>query len=213
MADSFEKIGELIRERREARGWSQEELARRAGTSQQNIGRLESGKVQHSRYLDKILSVLGSDIAKAVAQTAEAGDVIPQELLVGDKGMPLYAAAEGGNGAVIINFDPVDYLKWPAPLINIREGFGVLVVEESMVPAFEPGDIALVNPRLPPRKGKNCVLLGLETSSRVRALIKRYESQNDTLWRVKQWNPEEAFTLPKAEWPRCYSVVGKYDAR
>jgi transcriptional regulator with XRE-family HTH domain len=213
MADSFEKIGDLIRERREARGWSQEELAKRSGTSQQNIGRLESGKVQHSRYLERILKVLGLDLSKAVQQTAEAGDIIPQQLLVGDKGMPLYAQAEGGDGAVIINFDPIDYLKWPAPLINIREGFGVLVTEESMFPAFEPGDIALVNPRLPARRGKNCVLLGPDTGARVKALIKRYQSQADGAWRVSQWNPQEDFTLSKVEWPRCYSVVGKYDAR
>lgn len=213
MTDSYEKIGDLIRERREARGWSQDELAKRSGTSQQNIGRIESGKVQHSRYIEPILKVLGSDINRAVQQTAEAGDIIPQGLLVGDKGMPLYAQAEGGDGAIIINFDPVDYLKWPAPLINIREGFGVLVTEESMFPAFEPGDIALVNPRLPPRRGKNCVLLGPETSTKVRALIKRYQSQADGAWRVSQWNPQEDFTLSMVDWPRCYSVVGKYDAR
>lgn len=213
MTDSFEKIGDLIRERREARGWSQDELARRTGTSQQNIGRIESGKVQHSRYIEPILKALGSEINRAVQQTAEAGDIIPQSLLVGDKGMPLYAQAEGGDGAIIINFDPVDYLKWPAPLMNIREGFGVLVTEESMFPAFEPGDIALVNPRLPPRRGKNCVLLGPETSTKVKALIKRYQSQADGAWRVSQWNQPEDFTLSMVDWPRCYSVVGKYDAR
>ncbi|WP_189423584.1 XRE family transcriptional regulator [Devosia pacifica] len=213
MADSFEKIGDLIREKREARGWSQDVLAERVGTSQQNIGRIETGKVKHSRYIDPILRVLGSDISRAVSQTAEPGEVIPQDLLVGEKGMPLYAQAEGGDGAIIINFDPIDYLKWPAPLINIREGFGVLVTEESMFPAFEPGDIALVNPRLPPRRGKNCVLLGPESSMKVRALIKRYQSQSDGIWRVSQWNPAEDFSLAKAEWPRCYSVVGKYDAR
>lgn len=213
MNDSFEKIGDLIRERREARGWSQEELATKAGTSQQNVFRIEAGLVKHSRYIEPILKVLGSDISKAVAQTVEPGDIIPQGLLVGDKGMPLYAQAEGGDGAIIINFDPIDYLKWPAPLMNIREGFGVLVTETSMFPVFEPGDIALVNPKLLPRRDKNCVLLGPDSGSKIKALIKRYQGQSEGVWRVTQWNPVEDFELSKAEWPRCYSVVGKYDAR
>lgn len=213
MADNFEKVGEFIRERREARGWSQEELAHAAGTSQQNVGRIEAGAVKHSRYLQPILAALGSDVAKVLSLTTDPGDVIPRELLVGEKGMPLYSSAEGGDGAIIINFDPVDYLKWPAPLLHVPEGFGVLVSEESMFPAFEPSDIALVNPRLQPRKGKNCVLLGPENGTRIKSLIKRYQGQNDGAWRVSQWNPPEEFTLSKAEWPRCYSVVGKYDSR
>lgn len=213
MVDNFSKIGDLIRERREARGWSQVELAQRANTSQQNVARIESGAVKHSRYIQALLEVLGTDLGAAVSQTAEPADIIPHELLVGNKGMPLYASTEGGDGSIIINFDPIDYLKWPAPLLHVPEGFGVLVSEESMFPAYEPGDIALVNPRLIPRKGKDCVLLGEDMGSNVRSLIKRFQGHTDGLWRVSQWNPPENFELSKTDWPRCYSVVGKYAAR
>ena len=213
MVDNFRKIGELIRERREARGWSQAELAHRAETSQQNVARIESGAVQHSRYIQVLLQALGTDLGTAVSQTAGPDDLIPTELLVGNKGMPLYSSTEGGNGSIIINFDPIDYLKWPAPLLHVPEGFGVLVSEESMFPAYEPGDIALVNPRLAPRKGKDCVLLGEDKGSNVRSLIKRFQGNTDGLWRVSQWNPREDFELSKTDWPRCYSVVGKYAAR
>src|SRR4051812_7450605 len=123
MAEAPEKIGQLIRERREARGWSQQELATKAGTSQQNVGRIEAGSISHSRYVQPILEALGSDLGKALIQTTEPGDVIPQQLLVADKGMPLVASAEGGDGAIIIDFEPVDYLKWPAPLLHVKEGF------------------------------------------------------------------------------------------
>lgn len=213
MADSFEKIGDLIREGREARNWSQEDLAQKTGTSQQNIGRIETGKVKHSRYIQPILKVLGLDLSRAVSLTAETGDIIPRELLVGEKGMPIYASTEGGDGAIVINFDPIDYLKWPGPLLHVPEGFGVLVAEDSMFPAYEPGDIALVNPRMPPRKGRNCVLLGPAEGKRTRSLIKRFRGQSERVWKVSQWNPEEDFELSKAEWPTCYSVVGKYDQR
>lgn len=213
MTDNFEKVGDLIRERREARGWSQEELANRAGTTQQNVGRLEKGLIKHSRFIAPILSALGLDMGRAIAQTAEPSDLIPRELLVGDKGMPLFASTQGGDGALVINFDPIDYLKWPAPLLHVPEGFGVLVEEDSMFPVYEPSDIALVNPKLPPRRGKNCVLLGSTDGTRVKSLIKRYEGQTEGHWKVSQWNPQKDFTLSKVDWPRCMAVVGKYDAR
>lgn len=214
MSESAEKIGDQIRARREARGWSQAELGRRAGTNQQNVDRIEKGQVQNSRYLQAIVSVLNFDVGKAVQFNAESGELIEKDILVGSKGMPLYSATEGGAGATIVNFEPIDYLKWPAPLLHVPDGFGVLVVEESMFPVFEPGDIALVNPRITPRKGKNCVLLGPDTGRpQVKSLIKRFVSQGDSTWRVEQWNPQETFELAKADWPRCFSVVGKYDAR
>lgn len=196
-----------------ARGWSQADLAKAVGTVQQNVARIESGEVKHSRHLQAILAALRINLGGAISTTAEEGDLIPRDLLVGDKGMPLYASTEGGDGALIVNFEPIDYVKWPAPLIHVRDGFGVLVSEESMFPVFEPGDIALVNPKLQPRRGKNCVLLGPAETQTVKSLIKRFQAQTISTWKVSQWNPQEDFELSKKDWPRCYTVVGKYDAR
>lgn len=207
------KIGDLIKEAREARGWSQEALASKAGTTQQTLGRIENGRIQHSRALPDILQVLGLTPGKALALTAEPGDIIPAGLLVGDKGMPIYASTEGGDGAIVINFDPVDYVKWPAPLLHVKEGFGVIVSEESMFPAYEPGDIALVNPRVQPRRDQDCVLLSHEGGSKIRSLIKRFKGATPTIWRVSQWNPNEDFELAKSEWPRCWLVTGRYNSR
>lgn len=214
MAETTEtKIGDLIREAREARGWSQEMLAEKSGTTQQTLGRIELGRIQHSRALPQILQALGLTPGKAISLTAEPGDIIPAELLVGDKGMPIYASTEGGDGAIIINFDPVDYVKWPAPLIHVKEGFGVIVSEESMFPAYEPGDVALVNPRAQPRRDQDCVLLSPESGSKIRSLIKRFKGQSPSVWRVSQWNPNEDFELSKSEWPRCWLVTGRYNSR
>lgn len=212
MPDALENVGQFIRERREARGMSQEELAKKAGTTQQNVGRIEAGKIRHSRYVAPMLEALGTDLSKALPAVVEPGQIIPKELLVGDNDFPIFAAAEGGEGATIINYDPLDYVKRPAPLLHVKEGYGVVMVEESMIPAFWPGDIALVNPRQPPRRGKNALFLGPEGQT-VRALVKQYEGQSGGEWRVSQWNPREHFSLSKAEWPRCFAIVGKYDAR
>lgn len=47
-----------IRAAREERGWSQAELARRAGTSQQTVDRVERGEVSYSRALPDLIAAL-----------------------------------------------------------------------------------------------------------------------------------------------------------
>lgn len=53
--------GLKIREAREARGWSQAELAAKAGTYQQMVDRIESGAVQRSKLVPAIKAALGLD--------------------------------------------------------------------------------------------------------------------------------------------------------
>lgn len=52
-----------VREQREQKGWSQAELARRAGVAQSMISRLERGQLQsvHLPTLEKLARVLGCD--------------------------------------------------------------------------------------------------------------------------------------------------------
>lgn len=50
--------GSKIRKAREARNWSQNDLARKAGTNQATVDRLESGATQHSKYLAAVLEAL-----------------------------------------------------------------------------------------------------------------------------------------------------------
>ena len=55
-------VGELIRAARKARGWTQEELARRAGISARTIGDIERGRItgrspQIARRLAELLDL------------------------------------------------------------------------------------------------------------------------------------------------------------
>lgn len=54
-------IGEIIRNRREELGMSQEDLARKAGLRQPSIADIEAGRTQRSRYMPDIFRVLGLD--------------------------------------------------------------------------------------------------------------------------------------------------------
>jgi transcriptional regulator with XRE-family HTH domain len=57
------ELGEQVRRLRRARGWSQEELATRAHTSQAAIARLELGDVDPKvSTLERLSTALGADL-------------------------------------------------------------------------------------------------------------------------------------------------------
>jgi transcriptional regulator with XRE-family HTH domain len=62
-----------IRELREAKGWSQAELARRSGVPQSSISRLESGEQEsvNFQHLERLADVLGVHAALLIAHEPE----------------------------------------------------------------------------------------------------------------------------------------------
>lgn len=58
--------GKIIREAREKRRWSQQDLANRVGVSQPAIKKIESGETAQSKHLPKIAQVLDIDLAELV---------------------------------------------------------------------------------------------------------------------------------------------------
>lgn len=73
--------GKAIREAREALGWSQAKLAKRAGTYQQQVDRVERGAVANSRVVPAIRAALGIDLP---VHSATPGAVQPRELALSD---------------------------------------------------------------------------------------------------------------------------------
>ena len=196
---------------------TQKELAAKSGMSQQVINDIESGRTLKPRGLIELAAALETTVEELdpdrFMPKAPAG---PQQgvlkqlpIALGAKDLPIFAAAEGGGGAMLITFEPIDYMRRPAPLENVRDGYGVYIVGDSMVPAFEPGDIALINPHLPPTPGRDAILL-CHTDHQQEALIKRLVRATARDWHVQQWNPKREFSLPRSQWGQCHIVVGKY---
>ncbi|MBL3589997.1 MAG: hypothetical protein DIZ78_07635 [endosymbiont of Escarpia spicata] len=69
----METLGSRLRRKRRERGWTQEELALRAGTNQAVIQKIENGKSLRPRKIDEIAQVL---------------DVNPAWLMFGEKSGP-----------------------------------------------------------------------------------------------------------------------------
>ena len=207
------EINEAIKAKREQLGWSQEDLARRAGTSQQNVDRIESGAVKHSRYLPQIARAL--DLVPLLPTEPAASGVRPTPQFLGETDLPVYAAAEGGPGDMVVSTDPIEFVTRPWFLKNVKEGYAVVVTGESMVPVYEPGDLVIVNPRLPAIRGKNAIFVSGEERGEFKATVKRLERSTPSEWHVRQWNPPEGgaeqFVLRKKDWPKALRIVGRYE--
>src|SRR4051812_15400133 len=96
-------IGHQIRNRRRERRMSQAELAEKIGTHQQTIEKIEKGETKHSRYLHLITEEL--DLPSPTSKKSHAlkiGDEAPAPPLVGERDLPVYGAAEGGGGALVV---------------------------------------------------------------------------------------------------------------
>lgn len=208
------KIGPKIRERRAERGLSQESLAEAVGTTQSTVDRIESDDFKRMpSALPKIAAVLGFSLRELGFDVEGPAPKVhrPAPQFLGELDLPVYASAEGGAGTMVINTDPIQLVPRPWYLGNVREGYAVLVVGDSMEPVFEAGDMAVVNPRLPPRRGKDIILVADEHDGGFTATIKRLIGWTEREWKLRQYNPKKDFALPRKEWPKALRVVGKYD--
>lgn len=218
-------LKEIVRSRLAELGINPFEAARRGG--------LERGFI-NDILQDKKRSVKGNNILRLATALDIPADALfgtappdspalprafrparPGPKQAGAKDLPVYATAEGGDGLVTIaHTDAIDYVTRPDPLDHVSDGYGVYISGDSMAPAFEPGDYALVHPKLPPLKDVDVVLYRVfNPAGDSRALIKRLIGQTPQVWRVKQWNEPKEFELKKSEWSVCHRVVGKYSRR
>jgi transcriptional regulator with XRE-family HTH domain len=226
----METLGSRLRYARNARGVSQQIIADHLGIDRVNISTWESDQTRPDvSRISAIAKFYGASEAWLLSGEGEAPiksegqkklrathktAAVPGGQLLGTGKMPLYAGAMGGDGHVIVTFDAIDYVKRPAELENVKGGYGLLIVGESMIPAFWPGDMALVNPHLTPARQKNVILYHTPPNGgEVEAMVKQLEGWTPKEWHLKQWNPMLEFSEFRQEWPVCHRVVGKYDAR
>lgn len=203
-------LGDKIRARREALGFSQADLGARAGTSQQAIDRIEKGA--KGKHLLAVLKALSLDHDGNLQSDARHdGNRTTSNLIDDSNSLPLHASAEGGNGELIVTTEEIGRVPRPAMLASIRDAYAILITGSSMCKAYEPGDRAIVHPNLPPKRDTDVILYRTnDVDGETRAMIKRLIGWTETHWIVEQHNPERKFKLSRHEWTRIHRVVGNY---
>lgn len=221
----------FLRERREI--GSAAEFARRLGVPEVTYRAHESGvrgfgETQARRYADALRSnwvwlltgtgepfggtpdlvVPGPDLAVPDHQPAPSRQAPP-----GAPDLPVYASAEGGPSGMMVTYDPVDWLARPDALQNVRDAFAVYVIGESMEPRYEQGDMILVHPTRPPKRGDDVLLLSEQPDRAFAALVKRLVRWDSENWTVQQYNPAKEYPLSRSQWQRAQVVVGRFNRR
>lgn len=109
------------------------------------------------------------------------------------------AAACGTDGAFEFNSgDPIDYIRRPPRLENVRDVYALYILGASMSPWREEGQIVYVHPLQPPKIGDYVVLqlLPLRDGEAPRAYVKKLEKRNSLEITVSQYNPAKRLTFP-----------------
>lgn len=202
------EIRVLMRER----NWNQTELANALGVKQPTVSRWLAGTMPDPPQQEKIADL----IAGRLESPRAAAFTEPPDFL-GERDFPVYAAAEGGPGEMVVYTDPIDMVPRPWYMGRVKEGYGVLVVGDSMDPAFRPGEIAIVNPRLVAQPSTDVILVSETEHGEFKASIKYLIKQEPHRWYLRQYNPPEGeqrdFWRDKKDWQRAVRVVGKYAGR
>jgi phage repressor protein C with HTH and peptisase S24 domain len=208
-------MGNSLKSLRLAKGWTHDEAAEAMGISRGQFIKLERGErgltearlQKASRIFGvSVDAVLGSDTAPN-RRDKPPGGAFEAEIEV-------FASAEGGPGVMVVSADPIETVPRPWYLGNIKEGFAVLIAGESMEPAYEAGDLAIVNPKLPFVRGADFIFTtGDREDADWRGTIKRLRGWTDKEWRVEQFNPRREFSLSRKEWPEALRVVGRHSRR
>lgn len=209
--DSTE-IGNLVKNAREARHWSQEVLAKEAGgVGQSTIDRIEKGQFKRMPSdLPAICAALSLPLPDLDGRPAA---MLAPPRVTGERDFPVYASAEGGPGEVLRSADPIDFIPRPAPVAHVKDAYGLVITGTSMAPEFKPGETALVNPQLP-QLNDEVYIFYAEMHGEARATIKHLRRATATEWLVTQHNPPEGkkkdFTLSRREWRWAHRVFGKH---
>ncbi|QCO03050.1 helix-turn-helix domain-containing protein [Azospirillum argentinense] len=179
-----------LKEIREARGLSQEQVAEMAGTSQPQIYKLEKGL--RSMTLDwaaRLAPVLGVPVSALYEFTGGPdggvdivstikGETIPLIQVKHSSTeprpplervtMPVYAETWRGLAE-----EPIDEIARPANLTTARGPYALQVTSETMMPRFRPGQILHVAPKKPPVPGAGVVVQMQDGEMRLAEFVRR----------------------------------------
>lgn len=102
----------------------------------------------------------------------------------------------------------------PAFLEFSEKAFATKVLDNRNAPVYRARDTILIDPDEPALDGEDCVFTadpGAESGAP--AVIGCLVSSTPTAWIAKQYAAKEQRELPKATFPNCWPIVGRYRRR
>ncbi|MCL2475146.1 MAG: helix-turn-helix domain-containing protein [Chloroflexi bacterium] len=187
-------IGDKVKQLRESKDWSQEELAKRSGLSRSYIGALEVRKNMHPRaeYLIKLAAAFNISVDEFYVAAGYTGgiaaDVIrqetPTELLEKLRmalpvAVPVYNSFKAHTGTR--TDASVGYIYLNKADVSSRDLEGIVVGEGDFPPVITSGDIIVTNRSMSPHQGSLLICMYKD-----RPIIGRLESLNGAPWIISK---------------------------
>lgn len=210
-------LADRIQQRLDALGLSARAASRAAGGSDSTIrniltGASESPRLDTVRKLAKILQVSESWLATGEDGPTGMGEpsseftpapvVYPQAAEM-PKDVPVMGTAQGAiidtnvEGFSFFGADPVDYVRRPPALLNVREAYAIYVSGDSMAPMHPHGELRFVHPGRPISSGDTVVVRTKawehDPGQGYIKILRRRRADTVVL---EQLNPEVTFELP-----------------
>ncbi len=191
-----------IREWRQKRGFSLQQLAEGCGTTRAQVDKLERGErrltVDWMIRLAKPLDCLPADLLPGQQNSpaiAEQGRLVP-----------VRSAARGGaEQEMFLEDGPIDYRPCPSFMAHVRDAYAIYVVGESMTPMYRPGQLLYINPHKPLTPGRGVVI----TKNGGAVMIKELVRVSNLGLVLREYQPKlREFTVKLADVAEAHSVVG-----
>lgn len=123
--------------------------------------------------------------------------------------LPVYGSAQAGPDGQRIEFDPIEWIDRPETLREVPGAFAMYVMNDSMEPKYEQGDMLYVHPTRIPRRMSHVVIVKNDGT----ALVKRLVRAEMEAFVVRQYNPPGEYEIPRREVKALYLVLGSMDGR
>lgn len=220
------RLRNRIKEFRLARQWSLEKLGERAGTTRQQIYKLENGELRLSQeWMERIAKAFGDGLRPAdllpdqelkrpvhntarelvASQNQSTLTFEDRDYRSGPRDLPILGYVKAGQmGLFIDQGERQGVTVRPEALRDVRTAYAVRVHDVSMSPAFEPGYVLHVDPTRPVRPGDNVVIQTVDGQ----AFIKRLVRRTDRVVICEQFNPREPMEFKPAKVKAIHMVVG-----
>lgn len=224
VAPQKSRLRNRIKEYRLGRHWSLEKLGERAGTTRQQIYKLENGELRLSQeWMERLAKAFGGDMRpadllpeqdskkpssaasrRAGASSGQAG-MEGWDYRSGPRDLPILGHVKAGQvGLFIDQGERQGVTVRPEALRDVRTAYAVRVHDVSMSPAFEPGYVLHVDPTRPVKPGDNVVIQTVDGQAFIKRLVRRTER----VLICEQFNPREPMEFKPAKVRAIHMVVG-----
>ncbi len=223
-----------IRELRRGRGFTLQNLAERADTTNQQISRLERGERRLTTgWMERLAGALGCSPAALIGAYAEppplrhgsgfasadnngSAQYLPEQIRTsefsftsGPRDLPVLGVAIGGEDAWFENNGQAnEYIDRPPLLNGVTDAYAVYVIGDSMSPALREGHLVHVHPHRRPTAGCEVVV----QLSNGRGLLKEFIRRDSDQLVLRQHNPPKELTFETDQITSVHRIIGRCDA-